>query len=105
MTSYDYMLHVVAGVEISKEVTISAFVMLVTMIPYFVIQSADWYFGPTLVKEQQPGYVQAAALITFILSITGIRRNPPQTPHAPPYFSPMPPQKNSTYGRDQTDTS
>jgi len=36
------------GVEITKEVTISAFVMLVTMVPYFVVQSADWYFGPTL---------------------------------------------------------
>ncbi|XP_075254203.1 uncharacterized protein LOC142345770 [Convolutriloba macropyga] len=59
------------GVEITKEVTISAFVMMVTMVPYFIIQSADWYFGPTLIREQQPGYVSAAALITFIFSITG----------------------------------
>ena len=46
------------------------------MLPYFIIQSADWYFGPKLPSpssppEQQPHYVSAAALITFIFSITG----------------------------------
>ena len=60
-----------AGVEVSKEVTMTAVIMIVTTIPYFIIQSSDWYFGATLVGVKEPGYVRTAALITMLIAFTG----------------------------------
>ena len=56
------------GVEISMLVTVVAIVMMLTALPYFIVQGADWYFGPTKTHaKQQPGYVKYAALATMII--------------------------------------
>ena len=59
------------GVEVTKEVTLTAVIMAATTVPYFIIQSSDWYFGATRVGEREPSYVRWAALVTMIISFTG----------------------------------
>ena len=57
------------GAEISKQVTVVAVIMMVTAIPYLIVQSADWEFGATKLKEAQPIYVKYAALATMIICL------------------------------------
>ena len=57
------------GAEISKQVTVVAVIMMVTAIPYLIVQSADWQFGATKLKEKQPIYVKYAALATMIICL------------------------------------
>ena len=57
------------GVEVSNQVTVVAVIMIVTSLPYLIVQSADWAFGATKLKESQPSYVKYAALATMIICL------------------------------------
>ena len=57
------------GAEISNQVTVVAVIMIITSLPYLIVQSADWAFGPTKLKESQPSYVKYAALATMIVCL------------------------------------
>ena len=57
------------GAEISNQVTVVAVIMIVTSLPYLIVQSADWAFGATKLKELQPSYVKYAALATMIICL------------------------------------
>jgi Ca2+/Na+ antiporter len=59
------------GVSLSPDVRESVKVMLFTTLPYFIIQGADWYFGPTD-ENPQPAYVLKCALATFVLCMVGL---------------------------------
>eukprot|EP00731_Ephydatia_muelleri_P014631 Em0008g351a len=57
------------GVTVSHDVTIGALIMLITVLPYFVVQGADWHWGPTSHPDTSPApaYTKWSALATFIL--------------------------------------
>ena len=57
------------GAEISKQVTVVAIIMMVTSLPYLIVQSADWAFGATKLKQVQPRYVKNAAFATMIICL------------------------------------
>ncbi|KAI6651760.1 hypothetical protein LOD99_5008 [Oopsacas minuta] len=57
------------GAEISKQVTVVAIIMMITAFPYLIVQSADWVFGATKLKQAQPLYVKYAALVTMIICL------------------------------------
>jgi hypothetical protein len=63
------------GVSVFPDVTYSAIIMLVSALPYLIVQGADWHWGPT--KQQnattnstsgQPTYIKGSALATSVLS-------------------------------------
>ncbi|CAI7991497.1 hypothetical protein GBAR_LOCUS764 [Geodia barretti] len=57
------------GVSVFPDVTNSAIIMLVSALPYFIVQGADWHWGPRVKKEaQQPEYIRKSALATAILA-------------------------------------
>ncbi|XP_065890045.1 uncharacterized protein [Dysidea avara] len=60
------------GITVLPDVTRSAIVMLITMLPYFIVQGADWHYGPTKPSSGDPDpkkYIKDAALVTGILSL------------------------------------
>lgn len=58
------------GVTVCPDVTYSAIIMLITTIPFFIIQGADWHFGPKdHGTDPQPSYIKYSALSTGILAL------------------------------------
>lgn len=61
------------GITVLPDVTRSAIVMLITMLPYFIVQGADWHYGPTKPKKgtkpPTKTYVKDAALVTGVLAL------------------------------------
>ena len=46
--------------------------MLVTTMPYFIVQGADWHYGPTQPTDvPQPAYIRQAALATMVFCFLG----------------------------------
>lgn len=62
------------GVTVFPDVTYGAIVMLITTIPYFIVQGADWHWGPAATatitdgSSGQPSYIRTCALVTCVLS-------------------------------------
>ena len=59
------------GVTLLPDIKANISIMLLTSILYLIVQSADWYWGATLVGVQ-PTYVSRAALATMILCLIGL---------------------------------
>lgn len=63
------------GVTVSRDVTYSVIVMLLTALPYFIIQGADWYYGPTtkmdLDKHKPKPYIKYSAITTSVICFIG----------------------------------
>ncbi|XP_078361609.1 uncharacterized protein LOC144645969 isoform X2 [Oculina patagonica] len=58
------------GVTILPSVKTAVGIMLLTSLSYFIVQGADWHFGPHNFGEQ-PDYVRKAALATMIICFIG----------------------------------
>ncbi|XP_031559958.1 sodium/calcium exchanger NCL1-like isoform X2 [Actinia tenebrosa] len=54
------------GVTVLPDVVTAVVIMLGTSLSYFIVQGADWYFGPHNFGPQPP-YVRKAALATMII--------------------------------------
>jgi hypothetical protein len=60
------------GVSVFPDVTRGAIVMLITTLPYFIVQGADWYYGPTRPNTSEangevPTYIKYTSLSTGII--------------------------------------
>lgn len=58
------------GVTILPSVKTAVGIMLLTSLSYFIVQGADWHFGPHNFGDQPP-YVRKAALATMIICFIG----------------------------------
>ncbi|XP_020620735.1 uncharacterized protein LOC110058423 [Orbicella faveolata] len=58
------------GVTILPSVKTAVGIMLLTSLSYFIVQGADWHFGPHNFGDQPP-YVRQAALATMIICFIG----------------------------------
>ncbi|XP_015772333.1 PREDICTED: uncharacterized protein LOC107350606 [Acropora digitifera] len=58
------------GVTILPSVKTAVGIMLLTSLSYFIVQGADWHFGPHNFGPQ-PDYVRKAALATMIICFIG----------------------------------
>ncbi|XP_064385229.1 uncharacterized protein LOC135334107 [Halichondria panicea] len=62
------------GVSFQPDVTYGAIIMLITTIPYFVVQGADWHWGPSTTPNMtnstsgQPDYIKNSSLATCIMA-------------------------------------
>ncbi|XP_020909620.1 sodium/calcium exchanger NCL2 isoform X2 [Exaiptasia diaphana] len=54
------------GVTVLPDVVTAVIIMLGTSLTYFIVQGADWHFGPTNFGPQ-PAYIRKAALATMII--------------------------------------
>ncbi|XP_062506725.1 uncharacterized protein LOC134183249 isoform X2 [Corticium candelabrum] len=59
------------GVTILPDVLYGIIAMLLTALPYLIIQGADWHFGPTKTGPQ-PAYIQRAAAATMSFALIGL---------------------------------
>eukprot|EP00112_Aurelia_sp_Birch-Aquarium-sp1_P008241 Seg1903.3 transcript_id=Seg1903.3/GoldUCD/mRNA.D3Y31 product="Sodium/calcium exchanger NCL2" protein_id=Seg1903.3/GoldUCD/D3Y31 len=60
------------GITLLPEFRSGLIIMFVTSSFYIIVQSADWYYGPTNTKSPQPAYVRNSALATMIFCFTGL---------------------------------
>jgi Ca2+/Na+ antiporter len=58
-----------SGVSVTPDVTYGAIIMMITSLPYLIIQGADWAYGANrpmdLINHKPPVYIKITALITF----------------------------------------
>ncbi|XP_062506795.1 uncharacterized protein LOC134183316 [Corticium candelabrum] len=59
------------GITLLPDVLNGVIIMVATALSYFIIQGADWHFGPTKTGPQ-PAYIRRAAAATMAFAIIGL---------------------------------
>jgi Ca2+/Na+ antiporter len=78
-TGYDKFSLVHQGITLLPDVLNGIIIMIATVLPYLIVQSADWHFGPTKQEPKnfngtnyQPSYIKVSAGVTMGFAIFGL---------------------------------